>query len=385
MSSESGDNLESSLFDPVSRTDARMIFRTEPHFKFLNRSAWACLATARTTLDSWFAHIPQEKRKDLRRRFRGRNARHAGALLELATHEILRGVATDVQVEPELGGRRPDFSAVYQGIEILIECTVVHDPDAKLGAQQVENDIKDIIDKSYTGTVDLIFQTLERGNGQPSTRRLRRDLEAWIASISHQEALQSLKQGRPFESWLWSEQGWEIKFYAIPVEAQDGGGSIGMEVSPAEEVATAVSLWNALERKAGKYRPQKAPYVIVIGDNTSWPDPESVFPALFGHPGGRGSSESLFGLASDPKNRHVSAVLLKQGFRDVWSICDAAQAWQQWQLWHHPWTERPLPKGLFPFASERSLRVDGRFSDTTPSRTLNALLGLPDPWPGTDH
>lgn len=394
MLSGASDNPETTLFGPGPRTDASMISRTEAHFTFLNRSAWACLETARATLDSWFAHIPQEKRKDLRRRFQGSSARHVSALLELVTHEILRAVGTDVRMEPELAGKHPDFAAVYQDIQFLIECTVVHDSDARIGATRVENDIKDIVEATYSGLFDLIFETRQLGKGQPSTRRLPQELEAWASSVSHREALQSLQDGQPFKSWLWSEQGWEVVFYAVPVEAQDCGGAIGVEVSPVEVVTTDINLWNALERKASKYRSPKMPYVIVIGDNTSWPSPESIFKALFGPKRLSIGSESVstvwscerfFGSPSNPRNRHVSGILFKQGFRDVWSICDAAQAWQRWQLWHHPWTERPLPKGLFPFASERSVGEDGRFSETKPTCTLNALLSLPDPWPGTDH
>ena len=282
MSNESANNLESSLFDPGSRISTTRKSRKEPDFEFLNRSARAPLQDARTTLDSWFAHIPQEKRKDLRRRFRESNARHAGALLELATHEILRAVSGNVQVEPELAGGRPDFLAGYRDVEVLVECTVVNDSDARIGATQVENEIKDIVEATYSGHFDLIFETRERGNGHPSTRRLRKDLEVWTASIPHREALRDLRDGKPLNSRHWSERGWEFVFYAVPVDLEDSGGEIGMEVSPAETVITDVNIWNALERKAGKYESPGGPYVIVIGDNTSWPDPELILGALFG-------------------------------------------------------------------------------------------------------
>ena len=390
MSNQSANNPEASLFDSGPRTDKIMRSRAEPEFKFLNRSARASLQEARTTLASWFAHIPQEKRKDLRRRFRGSNARHAGALLELATHEILHAVSSNVQVEPELAGGRPDFLVAYRDLDILVECTVVNDSDARIGATQVENEIKDIVEAAYSGHFDLIVETRERGNGHPSTRRLRKDLEAWTASIPHREALRELRDGKPLNSWLWSERGWGFVFYAVPIDPEDSGGEFGMEVSPAEEVTTDLNLWHALERKASKYESVGGPYVIVIGDNTNSPDPESIVGALFGPKMwvlGSGysyetwSCQRFFGSPSRPRNRHVSAVLYKQRFRHVGSVCEADR---QWQLYHHPEAENPLPRGLFPFSIERFLQ-NGKPSETEPSCTLNALLGLPAPWPGTDH
>ena len=79
----------------------------------------------------------------------------------------------------------------------------------------------------------------------------------------------------------------------------------------------------------------------------------------------------------------MSAVLYKQGFSNVRSVCEAAEPWQ-WQLYYHPEAETPLPDGLFPFAMERLIQ-NGKPSEAEPSCTLNTLLGLPDPWPGVDH
>ena len=389
MPNEADDNPEMSLFDPGPRTDADHPSRTQTAFQLLNSSPQVSGEITRATLDSWFANFPQKKRRDIRSRFRGRNGPHQGALLELVTHEILHRVGTDVRVDPDLEGKTPDFSTVIRGLKVLVECTVVQDSDARIGATEREDVLKDIIDSAYIGPFDLIWQTLQVGSGQPSARRLRKGLTKWTESINHEEALQSFKDGGALKSWVWSDQGWRVAFFLGWIDEKDGRGSIGAEISQVLTVKSDVVLWNALERKAEKYKSPQAPYVVVVGDNTGMPNPEFILGALFGPKNwaiGKTSAstiwlkERLFGSPSKPRNRHVSAVLYKR-LKNAWSICDSDQ---QWQLWHHPEAEKPLTRRLFPFALERFFEDDGTPSAIQPSRTLNDLLGLLDPWPGDD-
>lgn len=299
-----------------------------------------------------------------------------------------------MQVDPNLAGKTPDFSAVCRGVKVLVECTVVQDSDARIGTTKMEDSLKDIIDSAYTGPFDLIWQTCETGSRQPSARRLRKQLSEWAESITHQEAIQSFKDGGSLKSWVWSDEGWKIAFYLGSINHEDGHGAIGAEVSQVLTVETDLILWNALERKADKYKAPQAPYIIMIGDNTSMMHSDLIWDALLGRkffmPGdlsqGRPDIQGrkfdrLFGSPSKPVNRHVSAILYGR-FQSVWSVCGSEQ---QWQLWHHPEAENPLPHGLFPFTLERFFEEDGRPSVIESSCTLNGLLGLPNPWPGNDH
>ena len=69
----------------------------------------------------------------MRGRFRADDRRHASALLELATHEILRAAAKDVQVGPAFNGGHPDFSAIYENTSLMVECTVAQESDGEFG------------------------------------------------------------------------------------------------------------------------------------------------------------------------------------------------------------------------------------------------------------
>ena len=49
------------LFDAGKRTYMGIADHGESHFTFLNRSAWASVATARKTLGNWFSALPEKK------------------------------------------------------------------------------------------------------------------------------------------------------------------------------------------------------------------------------------------------------------------------------------------------------------------------------------
>ena len=162
------------------------------------------------------------------------------------------------------------------------------------------------------------------------------------------------------------------------------------------------TLTRALDKKAEKYKRPRASYLIVAAERESLAGHEVIFDALLGSetvifgPGGplqTRTFDGLWGAPSNPKRRHVSAVLYRHRMRDAWSICsqihttDYEGSWRWlpgWQLVHNPAADMPLPRGIFPFATEhvwhsgQSLAVD-------PTRTLNEVLGLPDPWPGEEH
>ena len=81
---------------------------------------------------------PKKRRRTCGAGFRADDRRHASALLELATHEILRAVAKDVQVGPAFNGAHPDFSAIYGDTSLIVECTVAQESDGEFGALQRE-------------------------------------------------------------------------------------------------------------------------------------------------------------------------------------------------------------------------------------------------------
>ncbi len=391
------------LFDRYKRTDRSVGLQTESAFEFFNRSAWQCAEAARATLELWFANVPNEKKADLRGRFRGNDRRHPSALLELVTHEILRSVASDVQVEPHFHGGQPDFSAFYKDTKFVTECTVVQESDVKFGALQREKVVLDVIDSIDAGSFRLMVHPLSTGNAQPSGSALRGFLQNWLVSVNSLGQPISDRWERPLESTVWEWQDWKLRFDAIPMNSQVDGGAIGGRVSEPQSVVGDSAISRALKKKAEKYGNPGIPYLVVVAEKASLAEPTVIRDVLFGPKRWLPSDVELsvqprqfygfFGAPSQPRNQHVSAVLYKRSLRNAWDICGQMigghgdYQWQpipEWYLLHNPFTNLPLPEGILPFATEFVWR-SGKMELQKPTRTLNDVLGLPDPWPGEEH
>ena len=255
------------LFYNRPRTYMGSSSRNEPDFCFLNRSGCSWAETARNTLEVWFKNLPEGKKPDIGRRFRSDdNRQHAGALLEIVTHEVLRAVACDVQGDPVLGSGYPDFSATYNGKKVFVECTVGQLSDDDIASTRRENDIKEIIDSIDTGDFKLGFQVFESGADAPTTRQLRKTLTKWISSLNWQEESERLHQGNKPPSILWQKYGWEISFTALPFDAPDEDRAIVIAVGQMQDVQDGARIKKAIEVKAKKYKSLVGyPYVIVAG------------------------------------------------------------------------------------------------------------------------
>ena len=397
------DNIQdTSLFDCYHRTDRSGGRHAKTAFEFFNWSAWRCAEIARTTLESWFANIPQEKKADLRGRFRADDRRHASALLELATHEILRAVAKDVQVGPDFNGGHPDFSAIYGDTSLIVECTVTQESDGEFGALQREKVVLDAVNSIQVGSFGLKLEPHSVGESPPPLRQLRRFLESWLTSLDQRRQVTSVESGVPFDSRVWKWYDWELRFEAIPFDCPVEGGPLGIIQWPAQTIVGNAPVTRALDKKAERYKHPQVPYLIVAAERETLEGPEMIFNALLGRTNAiigpadvipARTFDGLWGSPSHPKRRHVSAVLYRHRMRDVWSICsqihttDYEDSWRWlpgWQLVHNPAADIPLPQGMFPFATEH-VWLSGHLTPIDPTRTLNDVLGLPDPWPGEKH
>ena len=391
-------SIETGLFDNMNRTFVGFADRGESQFDYLNRSARASEVEARNTLESWFARFPLKKRTHIRSRFRGGDRQHLGALLELSIHEVLCAVGTGVRVDPIVEKTTPDFAFTYNGVRIIVECTVVQESDDDFNATQMENTIKKAVDSIDIKGFKLEWELLSHGRQQPKSTQLCREIERWIASVDSGVKMEGLGRRSSIcdKEFLFGD-GWKVSVAAIPVgsETQEigDGRAIGMEVSGGWRHDDD-KLRCALKAKALKYRP-RSPYVIVVGSGVVYADCRDMCKALFGRktvkpyinpPGSEVKArtthkfDGLFGSPRNPKNRHVSAVLFKPRL-NLWTLCGSDDPWQ---LFHNPGAQVPLPSGVFGFATEWVLTHRG-FSNVQPTCTLNHVLGLCDAWPGREH
>lgn len=388
------------LFDSGHRTDLSGGRQAETAFQFCNRSGWKSAQKARDILEEWFAQFPLQKRRDLQSRFRGDDRSHAATLLEIVTHEILRALCSCVQVEPEVSGKTPDFAATYDGVTFIVECTVTQPSDREFGALQREKAILDAVNSVDTGLFQLIVEPRTIGAGQPSALRLRKKLRDWIESITPRTIPCSGAMDTKLE---WKEDDWEIHFEAIRMPGPSES-AIGATVLPVKDIVDDSMITRALEKKAEDYRQPEKPYLVVLAQRDAVASPTVILDALFGPKRWLFTDsgvtteprrlDGFWGSRSKPRKQHVSAVLYKRTMKDVWSICTERTASDpntlqvysvpEWYVVHNPFTEKPLPRGIFPFAKEYAPRME-RMVEIEPTSNINETLGLPDPWPGEEH
>ena len=367
------------LFDPVERAYKGYRERAEAEFAFLNRSARADVDTVRRLLESWFDKIPEEKKKDIRSRFRTRDERqHIGALLELATHELLRMAGADIRAG-YLDGKTPEYRATFNDSRIFVECTVVQDSDEDIVLDRRAEIVKKAIDSVHSGRFLLSIYVRSIGPTQPATRQLCDRIERWLSSLDADDVIQQLEEvGYSSNQWMWCKDGWEILVDAIPMDTgyvkTKEDGAIGIESGGGGWLSEESKLRRAVEAKARKYRPQGHPYLVVVGSGRYFADGRDMRSALLGEGSITGEEsagqvrripnpEGLFGSELRPRNRHLSAVLFKPRL-NIWTLCGIDDSWH---LIRNPWAEAPLAHGMFPFA----------VGEEGSKRTIHDALGIP--------
>ena len=186
---------QTSLFDAGKRTYKDFADRDESRFSFLNRSAWESVETARKTLENWFSVLPEGKKEDIRSRFRVDDRQHQGALLELATHQLLNSICTGVQVDPSFNKLTPDFAATYESAQFVVECTMAQETDDEFNATRRVERVKKAIDSVDTGRFLLSLKLLSVGGKQPPTGKLCDRIKSWVDSLDVDEEILRFKRG----------------------------------------------------------------------------------------------------------------------------------------------------------------------------------------------
>ena len=115
---------EDRLFDVCDRTDPKPSSYHEPTFSFWNRSGWPEASRYRDLSEHIFADYPEDRRKDMRRRFRSKKGnQHESALLELLLFAVLRPFNVKVRADT------PDFEFCPSQRTYLLEATACRDPE----------------------------------------------------------------------------------------------------------------------------------------------------------------------------------------------------------------------------------------------------------------
>ena len=384
------------VFDEMVRDDRRPKLWAEAEYSYLNRSARPEIARVRAVVEAWFAECPAFDDGHWLSRFRAKDDRHhVGAFFELCIHVVLLRQDFTLEREPDLTDKRthPEFLARHDGAPVFyLECTVAAGPDFGGPGQKRLADVIDVLNQMTPTHFMVGLNVLSIGARQPRLRDLRAKLKAWLASLDPDEVARIHAPGIRLVTWPWSDDGWSIQFFPIPLDPAPGdatAGAIGDRFvgirTQGGRIAPERALEAALKSKASRYGAPSRPYVVAVDAMDPYANERDASEALFGRhvvalgrtPGEahrlvRQPNGFWFG-PNGPKNRRVSAVLFCRRL----DPSNAARA--RWSLWHNPWATWPLPRDLWQ-GPQQVPEPTGELTDVA-GKTLSELLQLPAGWP----
>ena len=187
------------LFDDTTRTYMKPALGGESHFHFYNRSALPTVDRLRKMLQRWVDRLPESKQKGIVNRMRhtgvgsrDKNRSFDSAFLELVLHEFLRGTGAEVEVEPNVAGRTPDFYAAevneagnVQGYYVEAFDVSIAD-SAESGASWNEKICKDVLDEIESPDFYLIAETSGVLESMPRKKNLKAPFERLLREVDYE-------------------------------------------------------------------------------------------------------------------------------------------------------------------------------------------------------
>lgn len=365
----------------------------EPPYSFLETSGWPSVGLVREFWEGWFTQYPEEKKIALAARFRSPDAhQHLSALQELAMFACLKQFGLGFEVEPPQGELLLEFlTDEADGRQsFYVEATVSGYDKRKVGAEALEADLLDAINKIAAGRFLLEVEVERRGPSAPAGRPLRSALATWLASLDVDAVIREVEDGRRWPELHWERDGWDISIGAIPTVVppiSDDDGAVGMTLATFTPDQW-VRLRTALDGKATKYGSLGKPLLVAI-NSTELASDRDLTTALLGDIVYILNNETrdlrrarkpngVLGTGRKPRNIAMSAVM--HGYFGALSF---AASDRPITLTHHPFATHPLQRGLFPFAEERyfDLEADGNMVSIPATMSVAKFFGLPEGWP----
>lgn len=388
------------LFDEFERTETRTKRERESTFFYMNSLARAPIAAARGVLQQWYDFYPEAAKPDVLARFRSPlDAQHKSAFWELYLHELFSRLGFTLEPHPDIehSANHPDF-LVKEGEtpKFYLEGIVAGLPSAKdAGAEARLAEVFDLINKMQVS--DWFLQVEYRGqpNTPPPVKQLRKDLEAWIATLD-QRAIDASLKAKDWDNlprFEWQHDGLTLSFVPAPKsptgQAKTDSRLIGMMMSEARILEADKDIRRALGAKSKKYGALPLPLVVAVNVVSEHCDDIDINNALFGtetvvvttNPHGsygaiqgRRLPDGVWFGTKGARNPTVSAVLIGNKI-DPYTCGTKTPL-----LIHHPYPTHPLALPSYPLPES--------LPDET-TRTMKRKEGkhardfarLPDPWP----
>lgn len=383
------------FFDEFDRTDTAPARYAQPHFDFVNRSAWPEAAAVRGLLEEWFEEFPGNH-TELRGRFRSPdNRQHLGAFFEVYLNALLRRMGLSVY-RPEGAGssKTTDFLVSGKETSFWLEATLAAASNEEAARLRRVNRVYDTIEgmdspNFFVGVVE-VTRELE---SDPPGAKLRAWLTKELAKLNPDSVAAAFEAGglEALPTWDYEAEGWEIRLQAIPKSpagrGKPGVRPIGYRRIGPMYVECRKGIVSALGSKATRYGEMDGPYVVAVNVLDDFADEKDIADALFGEPvitvrmlpDGRSSTEQsrrgdgVWWGPNGVQNTRVSGILAIERF-SYWNIARRVPV-----LWHNPWAQKPLRRDLWPFEQMAANENTGALERKAAVRASVAdLLGVRD-------
>jgi hypothetical protein len=386
--------MEIKVFDDVPRTDATPARHNEGRFAFLNRSASQYFQAVRDLIEDWFAHLPPPAKNDLRGALRADDRQMESAFWELFLHEAYRCSGYEIEIHPDIPGRptRPDFRITRSEERFYLEAVSVGQAATAIGEDRRLQDLHQILADLQVQDFSLELSTYTIGRKPLATKRLRRELQAWLASLDPDAVARSVEARTAvgfdaLPSFAWEDEGWRLEFHALPLKDEVRGkprSALGM-LGPGEAVVVdnVTGIRRALDSKKNKYGQLDAPLVVAVLSNTMYPTKDYEF------------EQALYGVSSYRPRASPGhpGSLVEEGFwltKTGWRYGNVPQVVTAAGL--SPWTVTTIRPRLWTtlepdvatthqpdWLARLDLSVEAR---PLPSTAMSSCLGRPPDWPG---
>lgn len=347
----------------------------------------------RALIEDWFQHLPDAARADVRGRLRsGDDRQFEGAFWELYLYESLRRAGGDITVHPELVGssRQPDFLVSVGDATFYLEAKSISGAGGESGASARRQRVYDEVNKFDHPDFFVAIEIRSRGPRDPRGGQIRKALKEWLDGLSPDETNFASRFDDDSEALVWSCDGWEIEFRAIPVGADARGRPnkrlIGVHELGTSFVSDGEKLRKALAGKGSAYGALPHPLVVAVNVHAFSADNFDVMNALYGRlqytfdtahpelPGVETRAPDGYWAAGSWQHQHVAAVLVGRSVRPEAITRDSPT------LWHHPQANPSVP--CLP-SWRQAVAVVDHIEFLEPAASMGNFFGLADPWPTT--
>lgn len=278
----------------------------------------------RDRLEEWFTHLPQSEQADMKSRLRSKDDyQHTAAMYELYLHEYCRERGWNVQKNPNVAGKTPDFLVSAGNTQFYLEVAATFESAGILRAKARMNAFLDKLN-SIQSQFDFIVR-----------------LKSWPTH--------DIKPARIANQFRHLIRGLPQKKTTIDLSAIGLNGSILLMPSPSSSTGRIIqftspvdvglpgigSIENAIKQKSNKYKSLGLPLVIALCSTDLCPFNEiSVQVKFYELVSPKGQGEKAV-------HTKVSAVLFCESER----IDDDIKFKKK--LFRNPWSAFPLDSCVF--------------------------------------